>query len=188
MFVKNKNAKQTDEELIRLYRNDGQLLWLSTLYLRYTTMVYGVCLKYLKDREDARDAVMQLYELLIKDLLEHEVNNFRPWLYVKAKNHCLMELRAKKKLPTEEIAPFLMENGLSEHPEDEVMLNQNTQQLSKCLQLLAEPQQRCITLFYLEERCYREISLATGYDYNQVKSYIQNGKRNLKNCIEQHGS
>jgi len=151
-------------------------------------MVYGVCLKYLKDRESARDSVMQLYELLVKDLLVHEVRNFRGWLYVKTRNHCLMELRSSKNMPHEEISPFLMENGLSQHPEEEVMLHGDTDKLEKCLQSLAEAQQLCITLFYLEEKCYKEISEATGYDYNQVKSYIQNGKRNLKNCIEQHGS
>jgi RNA polymerase sigma-70 factor (ECF subfamily) len=151
-------------------------------------MVYGVCLKYLKDRESARDSVMQLYELLVKDLLVHEVRNFRGWLYVKTRNHCLMELRSLKKMPHEEIGPLLMENGLAEHPEEEVMLYRDTDKLDKCLQSLAEPQQRCIALFYLEEKCYKEISAATGYDYNQVKSHIQNGKRNLKNCIEQHGS
>lgn len=151
-------------------------------------MVYGVCLKYLKDRESARDSVMQLYELLVTDLLTHEVRNFRGWLYVKTRNHCLMELRSRKKIPHEEISPLLMENGLAEHPEEEVMLHRDTDKLDKCLQSLAEPQQRCIMLFYLEEKCYKEISEATGYDYNQVKSNIQNGKRNLKNCIEQHGA
>lgn len=188
MFVKSKALTQTDEELIQLYRTEGHLQWLSSLYLRYTSLVYGVCLKYLKDRESARDSVMQLYEQLVKDLLEHEVRNFRGWLYVKAKNHCLMELRAKKRLPHEEINTFHMENGLAEHPEEEVMLHQDTQKLEKCLQSLVAPQQRCITLFFLEERCYKDISEVTGYDYNQVKSYIQNGKRNLKHCMEQHGS
>lgn len=186
--MKSKDVSQTDEELIRLYREEGHLHWLSTLYLRYTSMVYGVCLKYLKDREAARDGVMQLYEALTHDLRKHEVTNFRGWLYVKARNQCLMELRSKKHQPSEGISPFLMENGLAEHPEQEVMLHQDTPRLEKCLQLLAEPQQRCITLFYLEEKCYKDITRVTGYDYNQVKSYIQNGKRNLKNCMEQHGS
>jgi RNA polymerase sigma-70 factor (ECF subfamily) len=187
VFVKNKEVGQTDEELIRLYRLERHLHWVSTLYLRYTSMVYGVCLKYLKDRETARDSVMQLYELLIKDLLEHDVRNFRGWLYVKTRNHCLMELRSRKRLPQEEISPFLMENGLAQHPEEEVMLQRDSDKLNKCLQSLAPPQQRCITLFYLEEKCYREISGITGFDPNQVKSYIQNGKRNLKICMESHG-
>lgn len=160
--------------------------WLSTLYLRYTAMVYGVCLNYLKDREAARDCVMQIYELLIHDLREHEVRNFRGWLYVKTRNHCLMELRSRNRHPREEISTFLMENGLPEHPEEEVMLQRDTDRLEKCLQSLVEPQQRCIVLFYMEEKCYKEISQATGYDHNQVKSYIQNGKRNLKHCME-HG-
>ena len=187
MFFKSKAESHSDEELIRLYRKEGHQHWLSALYLRYTSMVYGVCLNYLKDREAARDSVMHLYELLIKDLLDHEVRNFRGWLYVKARNHCLMDLRSRKRESLEEIPALLMENGLSEHPEEDAWPLQDTAKLAKCLELLVEPQQRCITLFYMEEKCYKEISQATGYDHNQVKSYIQNGKRNLKNCME-HGS
>lgn len=187
VFFRGQPSEKPDNELVRLYQQDGRLDWLSALYLRYASMVYGVCLKYLKNREEAQDAVMQIYEELVTGLRRHEVAQFRGWLYVKARNHCLMKLRVRKHQPGEDINTFLMENGLAEHPEEEIMEARNPEKLQKCLQTLVEPQQLCITLFYLEEKCYREISAATGYDFNQVKSYIQNGKRNLKNCMESDG-
>ncbi len=187
MFFRSADNQLPDDELLKRYVVDQRLEWLSVLYSRYTSMVYGVCLKYLKDRHDAQDAVMHIYEKLIEDLLRHEIINFRGWLYVNARNHCLMQLRAKKGRPTEELSPLLMENGPALHPEDDVKLDETHHHLTKCLEQLVEPQQRCITLFYLEEKSYREISTATGFDPNQVKSYIQNGKRNLKICLEKHG-
>lgn len=172
---------------MRRYQAEGRLEWLSQLYLRYTSMVYGVCLQYLKDRDEAQEAVMQIHEKLITTLRHHEVKTFRSWLYVTARNHCLMQLRTDRQHPTEEISISFMENGLAEHPLEEVMRSQESSRLEKCLQALDEPQHRCVTLFYLEEKCYKEITALTGFDHNQVKSYIQNGKRNLKNCLERHG-
>lgn len=187
MFFRGQSSAESDEALVRRYRQDSSLDTLSTLYLRYTAMVYGVCLKYLKNREEAQDAVMQVYEELVSGLLQHDVKYFRGWLYVKTRNHCLMKLRSRKnqQASAEEIGVLLMENGLAEHPEEEIMLSRNTR-LERCIQALAEPQQRCVVLFYLEEKCYKEISASTGYDFNHVKSYIQNGKRNLKLCLERN--
>ncbi len=184
MFLRQSNEK-TDEELLGLYKETRQLNWLSALYLRYAPLVYGVCLKYLKDREEAKDAVMQIHEKLITSLLQHQVVHFRSWLYVNSKNHCLMLLRSRKGKAMEEISPFIMESDPSGHPEEE--LEQNIQKLEKCIETLASPQQQCVRLFYLEERGYKEIGAVTGFDLNQVKSYIQNGKRNLKICMEENG-
>ena len=185
MFLQNPTEK-TDDELLRLYQSTHDLEWLSTLYLRYASLVYGVCLKYLKDREEAKDAVMQIHEKLIKSLLRHSVNNFRGWLYVNARNHCLMHLRSQKGKITGEISPFFMENSPEQHPEEEIELELNILKLEKCIETLAGPQQHCVRLFYLQEKCYKEIMAETGFDLNQVKSYIQNGKRNLKICMEEN--
>ncbi|NOT74861.1 MAG: sigma-70 family RNA polymerase sigma factor [Cyclobacteriaceae bacterium] len=152
--------------------------------MRYTSMVYGVCLKYLKDREESKDAVMQIHEKLIASLLNHKVLNFKSWLYVNARNHCLMQIRSKKGKIMEEISPFLMENGLEEHPDEGTELEQNISKLEKCIQTLMGEQQQCVRLFYLQEKCYKDIAEETRFDLNQVKSYIQNGKRNLKICME----
>ena len=184
MFFRGVDNHQPDEELLQRYLLDQRQDWLSALYLRYTSMVYGVCLKYLGDRSEAQDAVMQLYERLTEDVLKHEIVNFRGWLYVTARNYCLMQLRSRKGLHTEEISTAFMENGLAEHPEDEVRLGEQSERLENCLKQLSEPQHTCVTLFFMKEMCYKEISNTTGFDYNQVKSHIQNGKRNLKLCME----
>ena len=180
--------QRTDEELVRAYRESADLQVLATLYTRYTSLVYGTSLKYLKDRDDARDAVMQLYEKLATTLLDHPVDNFRSWLYVTCRNHCLMQLRAAKRAPKQEISPFLMESGLAAHPEPDLRLEEDLSRLEKCMETLVQEQQQCVRMFYLDQKSYAEVSATTGYELNQVKSYIQNGKRNLKICMESNGS
>lgn len=175
-----------DLDLIRLYKESGDLAHLGTLYSRYTALVYGVCLKYLKDRDNSKDAVMQVFEKLIDTLLSHEVENFKSWLYVTARNYCLMQLRSMKGKKTEEISPNLMENNFLLHLDEEPEMEQNLSKLEKCIEELVADQQQCVRLFYLQEKCYKEITALTGFDLNKVKSYIQNGKRNLKICMEKN--
>lgn len=177
----------TDEELVALYKKSDQLEVIGELYNRYTALVFGVCLKYLKDREESRDAVMQIFEKLIISLKGHEVSQFKGWLYVTARNHCLMQLRSKKGKNFEEISPFLMETGAEEHLQEGPEMETNLRKLEKCIETLGEEQKQCVQLFYLEQKCYKEITEATGFDLNKVKSHIQNGKRNLKICMERNG-
>jgi len=177
----------TDIDLIQLYKESGDLAHLGVLYSRYTSLVYGVCLNYLKDRDDAKDAVMQVFEKLIETLLNHQVENFKSWLYVIARNHCLMQLRARKGKRMEEFSPQLMENEFLLHLEEEPDMEQNLTKLERCIGELVTDQQQCVRLFYLQEKCYKDITSLTGLDLNKVKSYIQNGKRNLKICMEKNG-
>jgi RNA polymerase sigma-70 factor (ECF subfamily) len=176
-----------DHELIRRYKTSGDLGILGDLYTRYTSLVFGVCLKYLKDREEAKDAVMQIFEKLVVGLKEHNVENFKSWLYVTSRNHCLMYLRARKGKFSEEISPQLMESEFLLHLEEEPELEQNLTKLERCIERLADEQKRCVQLFFLGEKCYKDITSLTGFDLNKVKSHIQNGKRNLRLCMEQNG-
>jgi RNA polymerase sigma-70 factor (ECF subfamily) len=131
------------------------------------------------------DAVMQIFEKLIKSLLEHEITHFKSWLYVTSRNHVLMQLRKKKDIPLEEIPQSFMESDVEMHPED--ALESNLSKLEQCIEKLVKEQKACVTLFYLQHKCYQEINEQTGYDLKKVKSYIQNGKRNLKICLESNG-
>ena len=178
---------QTDIELIERYQATGDLELIGELYKRYTALVYGVCMKYLKDRDEAKDAAMQLFEKLIDSLKNHEVGNFKSWLYVSARNHCLMKIRSAKGKFKEEISVADMENQYLLHPESDSGLEENLDKLEKCINRLVDGQQQCVRLFFLEEKCYKEITVATGLELNQVKSFIQNGKRNLKICMEENG-
>jgi len=175
-----------DQELLSRYKANGELDVLGELYNRYMSMVYGACLKYLKDREESRDAVMQIFEKLIPTLREHEVMHFKSWLYTTARNHCLMQLRSQKGKNFEEISPFLMESDGPMHQEEEIDLEANLTKLEKCMGTLNSEQRACVDLFYLKQKCYKEIIQVTGYDDTKVKSYIQNGKRNLKICMDRN--
>ena len=176
----------TDSDLLNQYKKEGDLSLLGTLFARYQTLVYGVCLKYLKDRDESKDAVMQLFEKLILTLRNHDVDNFKSWLYVTARNHCLMQIRARKGKFTQELSSEFMENQLLLHPEDEPELEGNLTKLEKCIEGLLNEQKQCIQLFFLQEKCYKDVSQHTGFGLNKVKSFIQNGKRNLKICMERN--
>ena len=130
---------------------------------------------------------MQVFEKLGQSLKEHDVANFKSWLYVTTRNHCLMFLRARKGKYSEELSPQLMVSELLLHLEDEPEKEQNLSKLERCIQRLAEEQKQCVQLFFLEEKCYKDITSLTGFDLNKVKSYVQNGKRNLKICMEENG-
>jgi RNA polymerase sigma factor (sigma-70 family) len=174
----------TDQELLTQYKLSGEVSWAGVLYSRYTPLVYGVCLKYLKDREEAKDAVMQLFEKLITTLKTHEIEFFKSWLYVTARNHCLMQLRSKKGKYSEEISPLLMETAAESHLEEHDEMESNLGKLENCIEKLAHEQKACVKMFFLQQKCYKDITVLTGFDLSKVKSFIQNGKRNLKICME----
>ena len=174
----------TDKELVDLYKQSGDLSVLGELYQRYMELVYGVCLKYFKDPETAKDGVMQIFEELVSKLKKHEVENFRGWLHQLTKNHCLMQLRTPKNLKTVEIHPDLMQSQENVHLNGVLEREENLNKLEFCIGTLSGEQQQMIKLFYLQGKCYQEIVDETGTEWNQVRSYIQNGRRNLKKCME----
>lgn len=187
MLFSKPHNELTDAELIDHYRKVGEMAVLGLLFNRYASMVYGVCLKYLKHREESKDAVMQIFEKLVATLKVHEIIHFKSWLYTTSRNHCLMEIRARKGKIFEELSPFVMESNGEVHPDGSLQLESDLHKLQKCMEELGQEQKDCVQLFYLQQKCYKEITEVTGYDYNQVKSYIQNGKRNLKMCMDRNG-
>lgn len=177
----------SDDELLTLYRSKGDLDILGELYKRYMVLVYGVCMKYLRNRDDSQDAVMQIFETLLRDIPRFEIRNFKSWLYGVSRNHCLMKLRkdvAERNRHDKISAEFFMESTLVQHPIEETENAALQEQLSICMEQLRTAQRRCIELFYYQHLCYKEIAAMLKVDENKVKSHIQNGKRNLKICIE----
>jgi RNA polymerase sigma factor (sigma-70 family) len=184
-FSKNHSIhNQSDEQLLELWKKTRKISYWAALYDRYTELVYGVCLKYL-DPESAKDAVMQLFEDLLEKTQNHEIEKFRSWLFVVTRNHCLMQLRSNKHkiLPLEEA--YFMEKEPFLHPDLGMEREKQLVSMEKCLETLPAEQKASVNLFYLEQKSYRQISEEMGYTLPKVKSYIQNGKRNLKNCMEQ---
>jgi len=180
-------AAQTDEALLLAYKETQSQELLARLYMRYTDLVYGTCFKYLKDGEAAKDGVMNIYQELVAKLHTHEVENFKSWLYVVAKNHCLMQLRSAKKMVTVEFQPSVMQSEDFSHLDNVLEKEQDFKRLEECMKRLPAEQKQSIELFYLNNKCYNEIVEQTGMDWNKIRSLIQNGRRNLKICMEKNG-
>jgi RNA polymerase sigma factor (sigma-70 family) len=183
--LKKHQDSSMDEQWVTDYKKSGDLMILGKLYQPYMPLVYGVCLKYFKDEENSKDAVMQIFELLITKLRDHEIKKFKSWLYVLSRNYCLMELRKSRKNTFiyideyfVETAPLLHRINNDEDKETQLVA------LEKCIETLNHEQKLSVNLFYLQKKCYTEVAEHTGFDLNKVKSYIQNGKRNLKICLE----
>lgn len=157
---------------------------LGDLYSRYMEMVYGVCLKYLKDPDEAQDAVMSIFEELVGKLKQHSVDHFKSWLYTLAKNHCLMKLRSQKKMPMAKMDEEFVQSEEDLHLRDVLDREEHFRQLDECMEQLQEDQRKVIEAFYLQGKCYNEISAETGIEWKSVRSYLQNGRRNLKICME----
>ncbi|MFZ1529337.1 MAG: sigma-70 family RNA polymerase sigma factor [Ferruginibacter sp.] len=180
-----RNLQHTDDkELLELFYKESDNEVLGILLQRYTMLLLGVCMKYLKNEEEARDAVQQVFLKVINELHKYKVDYFKSWLYMVAKNYCLMKLRDKGKLPVEINDRILATpdeaDGRDAFRQKDISLNN----LETALQLLNKEQQLCVTLFYLQKQTYQQISASSGFSVMQVKSHIQNGKRNLKIHLE----
>lgn len=178
-----------DLELVAQYKQTNDNTFVGILFQRYTHLIFGVCLKYLKDEDEAQDASMQIFEKLLVDLKKHEVQQFKAWLHMVCKNYCLMQLRSgatKLKHAKEMHKDFsaVMESNYELHLTIENTKEIQLTHMEECIKGLNEEQRLCVELFYLKEKSYQEVSETTNLTMNNVKSYIQNGKRNLKNCIE----
>lgn len=187
LFRKPKDIKSLDDdELVAAYQRSEEVVYVGELYERYAHMVFLVCVKYLRDEAESEDAAMQVFEKLILDLKRYEVRKFKYWIHTVAKNHCLVLLEKRKKLRhkadelLETTQALVMESDPFDNLNGEDPREVKLTQLEEAIGLLNGEQRICIELFYLKQKCYQEVSDITGYSIKQVKSYIQNGKRNLK--------
>ena len=188
---------RSDEDLAAGFRESGNNALLGQLYERYLELIYGLCLQYLRDGGRAEDAAMDIYEQLQTKLREHEVQHFRPWLYRLARNHCLMILRRSANQLTRDstsvpvhggadIADMYLGELMHQRVDDGVTADRETMltALEACAERLNESQNACIRRFYLEGASYAEIADELACTTGQVRSHLQNGRRNLKICVE----
>lgn len=177
-------STMSDDELINYYKQNQDMDCVGELYKRYTGFTFSICLKYLKEHDKAREAVLEIFEELIEKLLIHEVHNFKSWLHTVTRNYCLLSFRSKK-----------TEDGFAENyikhqhifmEDDDVLYpnyitrEENYEKLEESIAKLKDEQRICIDLFYIQDKSYVEVAKITGYSMKEVKTYIQNGKRNLK--------
>jgi len=182
-FFKKILSADTDTDLVKQYKSGGDINVLGELYTRYMDLVYGVCLKYFKEPEEAKDAVINIFEELVTKLKKYEVSNFKSWLYQLTKNHCLMKIRSGKSNPV--VADInIMHLAENNHPDNIAEKEKQLNGMENCIEQLPAEQKHAIQLFYLQEKCYKEIADITKTDINRVRSFIQNGRRNLKICME----
>jgi RNA polymerase sigma factor (sigma-70 family) len=185
-FIRNISKQSAEDHvLVRSYKKSGDMQILAELYQRYMELVFGVCLKYLKEEERSKDAVMAIFEELVEKLQKHEVENFKSWLYTLSKNYCLMQLRASKQFSATELDTDRMQLTEDVHLNGVFEKEEQFGRLQDCLESLSAEQKTTITLFYINDKCYKEIAEITGLEWNKVRSHIQNGRRNLKICMEQ---
>ena len=174
----------TDQELLDRWYSDHNNEWLGVLLQRYTLLLFGVCMKYIKQEDEARDCVQQIFVKVITELAKYRVEYFKSWIYTIARNHCLMKLRDQHgraaELSESMLAAWDDEPGNNSHRQKEQLL----EWMGDALEELGKEQKLCVTLFYLDKRSYQEIAANTGFTLMQVKSHIQNGKRNLKLLME----
>ena len=179
-----------DAELIDRYRRTGEDDYFAELFKRHTHLVLGICMNHLRNDEDSKDAVMEVFEHVRSSLKGYEVGNFKNWLYTVTRNHCLMKLRRVRKMPFISVSPEEAENLISNmenqdslHLIDEEDAEVSSKALHAAIEQLSQQQKTCIKLFYIEGRSYQEIAKLTKSSLSQVKSNIQNGRRNLKNIL-----
>ena len=188
-----KSKELSDEELIKKYKESKDAALIGVLYQRYTHITFAVCMKYLKNEDDAKDAVMQIFEKLMDDLQKHNVEYFQAWFHTLIRNFCFMQLRAKKtkveyndEVGHHKNSAIIMETDEQLHREDRELLEKDLTLLEKAIENLKNEQKECVKLFFLQEKSYKEIEEETGYSFKEVKSHIQNGKRNLKILLERN--
>jgi RNA polymerase sigma-70 factor (ECF subfamily) len=173
-----------DNQLLQNFYADKDNQWLGILLQRYTLLLLGVCMKYLKNEEEAKDGVQQVFLKAITELHKYKVDYFKSWIYMVAKNHCLMKLRHKGRYSVEINEQLLSAPDEPENKNSHLQKEQALTNMEWAMQQLNNEQQLCVTLFYLQKKSYQEITSETGFSLLQVKSFIQNGKRNLKIMLE----
>jgi RNA polymerase sigma-70 factor (ECF subfamily) len=187
-FDINQETSPADDLLVAQFTDTGDAAVLGELYSRYMPLVYGVCLRYLASGPDAEDAVMEIFEELVVKIPGHRIRNFRTWLWSVARNHCLQRLRREKRAVRVDFEERFMESPsflhlLSDTEGSEAALGV----LAGCMEKLPARQHEAVSMFFVEKLSYADIAEATLGEVKRVKSYIQNGKRNLRLCLEKHG-
>ena len=185
--MKPEQENLTDEELLKRYCDSGELVYFVEAYKRYMPLVYGVALKYLKRPEDAQDAVMQLFEELVVKIKGVEIQSFKAWLYTCIRNNCLMEIRKRSNNLSVSLDDSFMEFCDDFHLTVVSESEDREKSLRECVESLPEKQRISVRYFFLDELSYKEVEERTGFSSKMVKSFIQNGKRNLKLCLERKG-
>jgi RNA polymerase sigma factor (sigma-70 family) len=172
-----------DKELLDKFYTDGNNEWLGILLQRYTLLLLGTCMKYLKNEQEAKDSVQQIFLKVITEAPKYKIDYFKSWLYMVTRNYCLMQLRNKNIILPVESESYLQQPDETDKTEL-LSKEEKLRLMESSLEELNDEQKKCVVMFYIQKKTYNEIAANTGFSLMQVKSHIQNGKRNLKISIE----
>lgn len=187
-LLKRQKSELPDEEIIRAFRRNGDSESIGVLFERYSHLLFGVCMHMVKDEELSKDIVLNIFEKLPDNLRKYDIRNFSSWVYQVAKNHCLRAIaRNKLQSDSDELGIRLADES-TEDKEESILREVLLTDLEKAISSLEEHQKQCIELFYLQEKSYQEVMEHTGFSYKQVKSYLQNGKRNLRQLLKRNNA
>ncbi|MCW3109383.1 MAG: polymerase ECF-type sigma factor, partial [Segetibacter sp.] len=153
-MAKDSFAHIEDKELLNKFYSDGNNQWLGMLLQRYTLLLFGVCMKYLKDEEEAKDAVQQIFLKVITEVQKYKVDYFKSWLYMIAKNLCLMKLREKHGRVSVEISDKIASAEDTFTKTELLEKDQTLSLIEEGLNELNAEQKLCVTLFYLQKKSY----------------------------------
>jgi RNA polymerase sigma-70 factor (ECF subfamily) len=185
MFFKRTDIKQLEDQgVLDLFRSKGDMRCIDELYRRYGHLVYGVCLKYMKQTDLAKDMLFVVFEKLVVEIPKNQIDHFPAWLHTVTRNQCLSELRKHQKLEVHFSEMSHVQAPMLEEQDEKEALELRLEEMEKALEQLTGAQRDCVKFFYLENKSYKEIATETGYSLNEVKSHIQNGKRNMKLMLE----
>jgi len=176
-------SQLSDEQLVARYRDGDDMDALAFLFDKYLDLIFGVCMKYFKQPQDSEDGTMAVFEVLVVKLKTHDVHNFKSWLYVLTKHYCLQKLRQRGKTLTKNSEDILMQLVDEVHPDDVYLIESRENGLRECIQQLPADQKRTVQLFYFESQSYVEIADTMSVDKEKGRSFIQNGRRNLRVCM-----
>lgn len=184
LFRSSNILNDNDSDIIARYKKNNDKDLIGILFDRHSHLVYGICYQYLKNEDSCKDAVLTIFEKLFHDLDKYEVTNFSSWIHSVARNYCFAVL--KKEHAMVELSE--VDKAIEDDCEDEnsILVENNLPHLNKALNSIKGKQKICVELFYLQNMSYIEITKKTGFSINEVKSNIQNGKRNLRIYLEKH--
>ncbi len=183
-----KQTEHSDDELLERYYQKKDLADVAILFDRYLEYIYGICLKYCKKSDISKDLTMEVFESLPDKMAKHRISNFKSWLYVVVKNHCLGHLGKQKKNISAPLTDLIMHSPDLMHHDDDYDVVEEFAGLYACVGRLPQKQRQCIELFYFAGNSYQEIASVLAEEKDKVRSYIQNGRRNLKNCLEKNSA
>ena len=177
-----KNASNiSDNELLQMYFKTDNLDYIGILFKRYTRILIGVSLKYTSDLHHAEDVVQQVF-IKFLDAVHPQIANVGGWLYQMTKNE---SINFTKKQGRQQIQHLEREEyHLSDTTDDEIKAllykEHQSELLMAAISELKSDQRKAIECFYFHNLSYEQIAVQNNWSIGEVKSYIQNAKRNLK--------